>query len=77
MIDYSIYMQKNHLKPEAGERAYAKAQIREVWNGDRFVQHLADHNGVFSRGTVKGVVSDVCNCIVEQVLNGNKVFLGE
>ncbi|MGM9759072.1 MAG: DNA-binding protein [Parabacteroides sp.] len=77
MIDYSVYMQKNHLKPEAGERAYARNQIREIWDGDRFVQHLSDHNGVFSRGTIKGVVSDVCNCIVEQVLNGNKVYLGE
>lgn len=77
MIDYSVYLQTNFLKPEAGERAYAKAQVREVWNGDRFVKHLADHNGVFSRGTVKGVVSDLCNCLVEQVLNGNKVYLGE
>ena len=77
MIDYSVYLQTNHLKPEAGERAYAKAQIREVWDGDRFVRHLADHNGVFSRGTVKGVVSDLCNRLVEQVLNGNKVYLGE
>lgn len=77
MIDYSVYMQINHLKPEAGERAYAKNQIREVWDGDKFIQHLFEHNGVFSRGTVKGVVSDVCNCIVEQVLNGNKVYLGD
>lgn len=77
MIDYSVYLQKNHLKPDAGERAYARPQIREVWNGDRFVQHLAEHNSVFSRGTVKGVVSDLCNCIVEQALNGNKVYLGE
>lgn len=77
MIDYSVYMQTSHLKPEAGERAYARAQVREVWDGDKFIQHLYEHNGVFSRGTVKGVVSDVCNCIVEQVLNGNKIFLGE
>lgn len=77
MIDYSVYMQKNHLKPDAGERAYAKAQVREVWDGDRFIQHLYEHNGVFSRGTVKGVVSDLCCCIVEQVLNGNKIYLGE
>ena len=77
MIDYSVYLQMNHLKPEAGERAYARAQVREVWDGDRFVRHLADHNGVFSRGTVKGVVSDLCKCLVEQVLNGNKVYLGE
>ena len=77
MIDFSVYLQANHLKPETGERAYAKAQVREVWDGDRFVRHLADHNGVFSRGTVKGVVSDLCNCLVEQVLNGNKIYLGE
>lgn len=77
MIDYSVFLQMNHLKPEAGERAYARAQVREVWDGDRFVRHLADHNGVFSRGTVKGVVSDLCKCLVEQVLNGNKVYLGE
>lgn len=77
MIDYSVYLQTNYLNRDAGERAYAKAQVREVWSGDRFVQHLSDHNGVFSRGTVKGVVSDLCNCLVEQVLNGNKVYLGE
>lgn len=77
MIDYSVYLQTNHLKPEAGERAYAKAQVREVWDNDRFVRHLADHNGVFSRGTLKGVVSDLCSCLVEQVLNGNKIYLGE
>lgn len=77
MIDYSVYLQTNYLKPEVGERAYARAQVREVWDGDRFVRHLADHNGVFSRGTVKGVVSDLCKCLVEQVLNGNKVYLGE
>lgn len=77
MIDFSTFMQRSALKPEAGERAYARAQVREVWDGDKFIQHLADHNGVFSRGTVKGVVSDLCNCLVEQVLNGNKVYLGE
>ena len=65
------------MRPEAGERAYAKAQVREVWDSDKFINHLAAHNAVFTRGTFKGVISDVCNCIVEQVLNGNKIALGE
>lgn len=77
MLDYSVYMQTNHLAPEAGERAYARLQIRENWDDDKFINHLASHNAVFTRGTFKGVISDVCNCIVEQVLNGNKIALGE
>lgn len=77
MLDYSVYMQTNHLAPEAGERAYARLQIRENWDNDKFINHLASHNAVFTRGTFKGVISDVCNCIVEQVLNGNKIALGE
>ena len=44
---------------------------------DEFVKHIADHNGVFTRGTVKGVVSDTCACLVEMLLNGCKVQFGE
>ena len=44
---------------------------------DEFVKHIADHNGVFTRGTVKGVVSDTCSCLVEMLLNGYKVQFGE
>ena len=77
MIDYSVYMQVSHFSEDGTEKAYAKPQVREVWDFDKFVQHIADHNGVFSRGTVKGVIADMCECLVEQLLNGNKVYLGE
>lgn len=43
----------------------------------KFVQHIADHNGVYTRGTVRGVISDMCECLVEMLLAGNKVMLGE
>ena len=77
MIDYSIYMQLSHFSEDGTEKAYAKPQVREVWDFDKFVQHIAAHNGVFSRGTVKGVIADMCECLVEQLLNGNKIYLGE
>ena len=59
------------------EMAYAKNQVRKVLTFDDFVKHISDHNGVFTRGTVKGVVSDTCACLVEQLLMGNKVQFGE
>ena len=77
MINYSVYMMGNPIKPEMPEKAYAKAQVNEVIEFSQFVKHIADHNGVFSRGTVKGVVSDTCECLVEQLLNGNKIKFGE
>lgn len=70
-------MWKSPLDESAVEMAYAKNQVAKVMTFDEFVKHIADHNGVFTRGTVKGVVSDTCSCLVEQLLNGNKVQFGE
>ena len=77
MINYSVYMFKNALMEDAEEKAYARNQVTKVLSFDEFVKHIASHNGVFSRGTVKGVVSDTCTCLVELLLNGNKVKFGE
>lgn len=77
MIDYSVYLAKNPQKRDEDDKAYARAQINEIWSLEKFSKHIADHNGVFSRGTVKGVLSDMCECLVEQLLAGNKIQLGE
>lgn len=65
------------MNPDEAPKAYGKAQVSEVVSFDSFVQHIANHNGVFSRGTVKGVVSDMCACLVECLLRGEKVQFGE
>lgn len=70
-------MWKSPLEPATEKQAYAKNQVTKVMSFDDFVKHISDHNGVFTRGTVKGVVSDTCSCLVEQLLNGNKVQFGE
>jgi len=77
MINYSTFLWKNPLDDNAVEKAYAKNQITKVMTFNEFVKHIADHNGVFTRGTVKGVVSDTCSCLVEMLLNGYKVQFGE
>lgn len=77
MINYSVYMMSPAFSKEETPRAYAKNQVSEIWTLEKFAKHIADHNGVFSRGTVKGVIADMCECLVEQLLNGNKIQLGE
>ena len=77
MIDYSVCKKYNPIDETAAQKAYATAQMRENMSFSDFVNHIAGHNGVFSRGTVQGVLSDACQCLVEQLLNGNKVQKGE
>ena len=77
MIDYSVYMQPNPLDETAAPKAYAKAQMRELMDSEKFIKHIASHHGGFSRGTLKGVISDMCTCVVEQLLEGKKVQFGE
>ena len=77
MIDYSVYMMKNQMKPEEPAKAYAKNQVREIWDLNKFSKHIASHHSGYSRGIVKAILSDMCDCMVEQLLNGNKIKLGE
>ena len=72
-IKYSVTMMKNPQIPEAPEKAYARVQINEVISTKKFVGHISDHNGVFSKGTVKGVTTDLVNCLREMLVAGNKV----
>ena len=77
MIDYSVYMQPNPMDETAAPKAYAKAQMHELMTFEKFIDHIAKHNGVFTRGTVRGVVVDMCECLVEMLLEGKKIQLGE
>lgn len=77
MLNYSVFSMMNPMKPAEEPRYYGRLQINETLSLEKFASHIVDHGGVFSRGTVKGVIADMCDCIVEQLLNGNKVKLGE
>ena len=75
MIHYSVYMMQNPIHPEKGSLAYATPQVREKLSTSKFISHVASHNTVFSKGTIKGVLADIASCLREQLLNGNKVEL--
>ncbi len=76
MINYSVFMLPNPIDKTADPKAYAKAQVSEVMSFRNFTQHIADHGG-YTRGKVKGIVSDMCECLVEMLLQGKKVQLDE
>ena len=66
----------NPIDESKPEKAYAKAQVKEVMSFRDFVNHISEHGG-YKRGQVKGVLSDMCSCLVEQLLEGKKVMMDE
>ena len=64
------------MKKDEEPKAYARAQVKEVMTFRQFVDHIAEHGG-HKRGQVKGVLSDMCTCLVEQLLEGKKILLDE
>jgi predicted histone-like DNA-binding protein len=81
MINYSIMIMgtKPGTKKEniTETKAYGTAQVHEVLSFDAFCKHIADHNSPFSKGTVKGILTDAVSCLREQLLAGNKVKMGD
>ena len=76
MINYSVFLLPNQMNKEEAPKAYARAQAKEVMTFRKFVDHIAEHGG-HKRGQVKGVLSDMCSCLVEQLLEGKKILLDE
>lgn len=74
-IKYSVFMKQNPINPDRPAQAYATAQVNKLLTLNDFASHIASHSSVFSRGTVKGVLTDMCSCLREQLLSGNKVQL--
>ena len=69
-------MLPNQMNKEEAPKAYAKAQVKEVMTFRQFVAHIAEHGG-HKRGQVKGVLSDTCSWLVEQLLEGKKILLDD
>lgn len=77
MIRYSTYLQGNPGDPDMPKRVYARAQVNDTLDINRFARHIADHGSVYSRADVHAILIQMVDCMREQLLLGNKIVLGE
>ncbi len=56
---------------------YAKAQVNSVLSLDAFSNHIASHGSKYGRSDVYAVLQEAVSCMIEQLLLGNKVVLGD
>lgn len=79
MINYSVALKNNRGKDSATypTKAYATAQIDEVYSLDKFAKHIADHGSVYGRGDIYAVLIQAVECLKELILQGKKISLGD
>ena len=81
MINYSITIMSTTPGTKKADitetKAYGTAQMTEKLSLDAFAEHISDHNSPFSKGVVKGILTDAVSCLREMMLEGKRVSLGD
>ena len=72
MLNYKLYQdnRSNAFFPGAW---YAHVNVSETIDLERLAEHMAAHSCPFSKGTIKGVLTDMVDCIKELTLQGMAV----
>lgn len=78
MINYSLGKRAcNPGDAESAKKVYAYAQSRENVNIMSLAKHIQQHGSPYTRDVIVGVITKAVDCVREQLLNGNRVQLGE
>lgn len=72
-IKYKIY--KNTGSAGVMNKFYARAYHDETIDIEGLAEHISNHNTVYSKGTIHGVLMDMVGCIRELLLDSKKVKL--
>ncbi len=76
-IQYSTALMANPMRPEEPKKAYANLQLTGIVDINELAAHITSHNSVFSKGTIVGILTELCVCMRELILQGYKVELGD
>lgn len=75
MIRIKLYQNKNKKIAEAFGKWYPRVAMEETIGLDELAEHMASHNTPFSKGAIKGILTDAVVCTKELLLLGKNVKL--
>ena len=76
-VKYSVTLRANPMNAEEAKKAYGTLQTSGNLTLDDLAAHIHDHNTVFSKGVILGVLTDMSHCVREALMEGNVVQLGD
>ena len=73
MIELYLSKVTETSETEQAGKLYARVSYKQAMTIQDMARHMAEHNTVFSEGSILGVLTDFVKCVREMVLNGNTV----
>ena len=77
MILIKLAKNKNKTIKEAYGKYYARPVVTETIGIDELAEHMASHNTPFSKGAIKGLLTDMVSCVKELVLQNKAVKIDD
>ena len=75
-IKYILKLNTNNTST-GYNKLYARAIHEETVSLDQLAEHMSQHNTPYSKGAIKGVLTDMVLCIKELLLDSKKVKLDD
>ena len=76
MVRYTLKQNKNEDSKVFG-RWFAYPVLEETIDLDGLADHMSHHNSPYTKGTIKGQITDMISCIKELLLDGKNVKIDD
>ena len=73
MIELYLSKVTETTESEQAGKLYARVSYKQTMSVQDMAHHMAEHNTMFSEGSICGILIDFVKCVREQVLMGNTV----
>ena len=73
MIELYLSKVTESSESEQAGKLYARVSYKQTLSVQDMAKHMAEHNTMFSEGSITGILIDFVKCVREQVLMGNTV----
>ena len=73
MIELYLSKVTENSESEQAGKYYARVSYKQTMGVQAMAHHMAEHNTMFSEGSITGILIDFVKCVREMVLMGNTV----
>ena len=75
-LKINLYRNNNEESKYFG-KVYGRVENAQPIGIDELAQHMSEHNTPYSRGVIKGILTDMASCIKELMLQGQPLKLAD
>ena len=74
MLELYLSQVSESSESELAGKYYARVSYKQTMSVQDMAHHMAEHNTMFSEGSITGILIDFVKCVREMVLMGNTVY---